>query len=277
MENKKEFHSIIKPIQGWQSINFDEILLYKDLAYFLVWRDIKARYAQSILGLGWAVFRPLVTMVVFSVVFGKLAKINSDGVPYTIFSLAAIVPWTYFSSSLTSSSSSLIGSKNMMTKVYFPRLILPIVPSISKLVDFIISFSVLVIMLYAYGFYLSIEIIFLPLLILLMFLCSSGLGMWITSISLQYRDINFAKGYFIQLLLYVAPVVYPASSVPDNFRLIYGIFPMAGVIEGFRSILLKTNSMPWDLIIVGSIFSILFFITGAFFFKRMEKYIADVA
>ncbi len=277
MENKKEFHSIIKPIQGWQSINFDEILLYKDLAYFLVWRDIKARYAQSILGLGWAVFRPLVSMVVFSVVFGKLAKIDSDGVPYTIFSLAAIVPWTYFSSSLTSSSSSLIGSKNMMTKVYFPRLILPIVPSISKLVDFIISFSVLVIMLYAYGFYLSIEIIFLPLLILLMFLCSSGLGMWITSISLQYRDINFAKGYFIQLLLYVAPVVYPASSVPDNFRLIYGIFPMAGVIEGFRSILLKTNSMPWDLIIVGSIFSILFFITGAFFFKRMEKYIADVA
>jgi len=277
MENKKEFHSIIKPIQGWQSINFDEILLYKDLAYFLVWRDIKARYAQSILGLGWAVFRPLVSMVVFSVVFGKLAKIDSDGVPYTIFSLAAIVPWTYFSSSLTSSSSSLIGSKNMMTKVYFPRLILPIVPSISKLVDFFISFSVLVIMLYAYGFYLSIEIIFLPLLILLMFLCSSGLGMWITSISLQYRDINFAKGYFIQLLLYVAPVVYPASSVPDNFRLIYGIFPMAGVIEGFRSILLKTNSMPWDLIIVGSIFSILFFITGAFFFKRMEKYIADVA
>ena len=277
MENKKEFHSIIKPIQGWQSINFDEILLYKDLAYFLVWRDIKARYAQSILGLGWAVFRPLVTMVVFSVVFGKLAKINSDGVPYTIFSLAAIVPWTYFSSSLTSSSSSLLSSKNMMTKVYFPRLILPIVPSISKLVDFFISFSVLVIMLYAYGFYLSIEIIFLPLLILLMFLCSSGLGMWITSISLQYRDINFAKGYFIQLLLYVAPVVYPASSVPDNFRLIYGIFPMAGVIEGFRSILLKTNSMPWDLIIVGSIFSILFFITGAFFFKRMEKYIADVA
>ncbi len=277
MENKKEFHSIIKPIQGWQSINFDEILLYKDLAYFLVWRDIKARYAQSILGLGWAVFRPLVSMVVFSVVFGKLAKIDSDGVPYTIFSLAAIVPWTYFSSSLTSSSNSLLSSKNMMTKVYFPRLILPIVPSISKLVDFFISFSVLVIMLYAYGFYLSIEIIFLPLLILLMFLCSSGLGMWITSISLQYRDINFAKGYFIQLLLYVAPVVYPASSVPDNFRLIYGIFPMAGVIEGFRSILLKTNSMPWDLIIVGSIFSILFFITGAFFFKRMEKYIADVA
>ena len=135
MENKKEFHSIIKPIQGWQSINFDEILSYKDLAYFLVWRDIKARYAQSVLGLGWAVFNPLVSMVVFSVVFGKLAKIDSDGVPYTIFSLAAIVPWTYFSSSLTSSSNSLLSSKNMMTKVYFPRLILPIVPSISKLVD----------------------------------------------------------------------------------------------------------------------------------------------
>jgi len=243
----------------------------------LVWRDIKTRYAQSVLGIGWAVIQPVFSMIVFTIVFGKLAKINSDGVPYAIFSYTALVPWTYFSGALTGAGGSLLGASGMMTKVYFPRLVIPIAPVISKLVDFAIAFFILLLMMVYFGFMPSIQIIYLPLLILLMMLTASGMGMWLTAMSIQYRDINYAMSFFVQLLMYAAPVVYPASNVPEQFRLLYGCFPMASVIEGFRSILLQTNPIPWDLIGMGSIISTLLFISGAFYFRRMEKYFADVA
>jgi lipopolysaccharide transport system permease protein len=223
------------------------------------------------------VIQPLFSMIVFTIVFGNLAKIDSNGVPYAIFSFTALVPWTYFSGSLSASSGSLLSASGMMTKVYFPRLIIPIAPVISKLIDFGIALILLAGMMAYFGFMPSGEIIFLPFLILQMMLTASGLGMWFTALSIQYRDINYGMGFFVQLLMYAAPVVYPASNVPETYRTIYGLFPMAGVIEGFRSILLQSISMPWDLILVGSIVSIILFITGAFYFRRIEKYFSDVA
>ncbi|MBT3589715.1 MAG: ABC transporter permease [Candidatus Marinimicrobia bacterium] len=268
---------IIQPSKGWQPINWRELWQYRDLFYFLVWRDIKTRYAQSVLGIGWAVIQPIFSMIVFTIVFGKLARINSDGVPYAIFSYTALVPWTYFSGALSDSSSSLLSASGMMTKVYFPRLVIPISPVMSKLVDFTIAFIILLGMMAYFGFYPTMQIIYLPLLILLMMLTASGMGMWLTAMSIQYRDIKYAMGFFVQLMMYGAPVVYPASNVPEQFRLLYGCFPMAGVIEGFRSILLQTNPIPWDLIGVGSIVAMVLFISGAFYFRRMEQYFSDVA
>ncbi len=216
-------------------------------------------------------------MIVFTIVFGNLAKIDSNGVPYAIFSFTALVPWTYFAGSLSVSSGSLLSASGMMTKVYFPRLIIPMAPVFSKLIDFSIALILLACMMLYYGFVPSMEIIYIPLLILLMMLTASGMGMWLTALSIQYRDINYGMGFFVQLLMYVAPVVYPASNVPDAYRTIYGLFPMAGVIEGFRAILLQTIYMPWDLVSTGSIVSLLLFISGSFYFRRMEKYFADVA
>ena len=221
--------------------------------------------------------QPVFSMIVFTIVFGNLAKIDSNGVPYAIFSFTALVPWTYFAGSLSASSGSLLSASGMMTKVYFPRLIIPLAPVLSKLIDFFIALILLAFMMLYFGFTLSIEIIYLPFLILIMMFTASGLGMWLTALSIQYRDINYGMGFFVQLLMYVAPVVYPASNVPEAYRTIYGIFPMAGVIEGFRSILLQTIPMPWDLISTGTIISLVLLITGSFYFKRMEKYFADVA
>ena len=269
--------TIIQPSKGWQPINWRELWQYKDLFYFLVWRDVKTRYAQSVLGIGWAVIQPIFSMIVFTIVFGKLAKINSDGVPYAIFSYTALVPWTYFSGALSSSSGSLLSASGMMTKVYFPRLVIPLAPVMSKLIDFCIAFIILLGLMTYFGFYPTIEILFLPFLIFLMMLTASGMGMWLTAMSIQYRDIKYAMGFFVQLMMYGAPVVYPASNVPEQFRILYGCFPMAGVIEGFRSILLQTNPIPWDLIGVGSIVAMVLFISGAFYFRRMEQYFSDVA
>ena len=243
----------------------------------MVWRDIKTRYVQSVLGIGWAVIQPLFSMIVFTFVFGNLAKISSDGVPYAIFSYTALVPWTYFSGALTGAGGSLLGASGMMTKVYFPRLVIPLAPVMAKLVDFCIAFVILLGMMFYFGFTPTINIIYLPGLILLMMLTASGMGIWLTALSIQYRDISYAMGFLVQMLMYLAPVIYPASNVPESFRLFYGLFPMTGVIEGFRSILLKTNPMPWDLIGMGSIVSALLFISGAFYFRRMEQYFADVA
>ncbi len=269
--------TIIKSYSGWKSIDWMELWDYQDLFYFLILRDIKTRYAQSVLGIGWAVIQPLFSMVIFTIVFGNLAQINSDGVPYAIFSYTALVPWIYFSSSLNDSTRSLLSSTGMITKVYFPRLVIPLVPVLSKLVDFGIAFIIILIMMVYYSIIPSLQIIYLPLLIILMMITVSGMGMWLTALAIQYRDINYAMGFFIQLLMYLAPVVYPASRVPENFRLFYAIFPMTGVIEGFRSIFLKTNPIPWDLIMIGFIVALVTFISGGFYFKRMEKHFADVA
>ena len=258
-------------------INWRELWQYKDLFLFLVWRDIKTRYAQSILGVGWAVIQPVFSMIVFTIVFGNLAKVNSEGVPYAIFSYTALVPWTFFSASLNSASGSLIGSKNLITKVYFPRLVIPITPVIGKLIDFGISFLILLGLMVWFDVSPTIWALMIPAFILLMMLTAAGMGMWLTALSIQYRDIQYGSTFFVQLLMYASPVIYAASTIPEKYQLIYAINPMVGVIEGFRAALLGTRAMPWNILAVGTFMAVIFFISGALYFKSMERYFADVA
>jgi len=266
----------IGPKTGWRSINFRELWEYRDLLFFLVWRDIKVRYAQSVLGIGWAVVQPIFSMIVFTIVFGNLAKISSDGVPYAIFSYAALVPWTYFSNALTESTGSLIASSNMLTKVYFPRLIIPMTPVLSKLIDFGIATLLLFGLMIWFKSTPTIWAMGLPFLVILMMFTAAGLGMWLTALAIQYRDVRYGMNFGVRLFMYAAPVVYPASLIPQQYRLLYGLNPMAGVIEGFRAALLGTRPMPWDLITVGSIAACIIVVSGALYFRRMERVFADV-
>jgi lipopolysaccharide transport system permease protein len=273
--------TIIEPKSGWQLIDWNELRQYKDLLYFLVWRDIKVLYKQTVLGFTWAIIRPVFSMIVFSVVFGRLANVPSDGVPYPIFSYAALLPWTYFSTAMSESTNSLISNLNMLTKVYFPRLVIPLAPILAKLVDFGIAFIILGLMMAWYGIAPTWNVVFLPLLTLLLILTAAGMGMWLSAMAIQYRDVRHAIQFAVQVLMYAAPVVWPVSLIGERFgptvRLVYGLYPMAGVIEGFRSALLGANPMPWDLIGVGAISAALIALSGALYFRRMERIFADVA
>ena len=266
----------IRP-SGWiRGLNLRELWQYRDLFYFLFWRDIKGRYAQSVLGIGWAVLQPVFYMIVFTIVFGRLAKIDSEGVPYPIFSYTALVPWTYFAQSLTGSADSLIRGSNMFSRVYFPRLILPLMPCMTRLVDFTIALSLVFGLMVWFGIAPTVWVLMLPILVLMMMAMSSGVGMWLTALAVQYRDIKYGMAFAVQLLMYASPVIYPVSLIPDNYRLIYSLNPMVGVIEAFRSALLGTNSMPWDLLAVGGGMSVAIVVTGAFYFRKLERHFADV-
>ncbi len=267
----------IRPSKGWQLIDWKELVRYKDLLYFLTIRGIKARYAQSVLGVGWAIIQPLFTTLVFTVVFGNLAGISSDGVPYVIFSFAAMTPWNYFSNVLTESSNSLVQNANMITKVYFPRLVLPLSAAFSKLLDFAIGLVVMAGFMAWFRYVPTWNALWLPLLIFILLLASLGLGMILSAMAVQYRDVKHAVSFVVQLLMYAAPVVYPTSNVPEAWRFWYSLNPMVGVIEGFRSALLGTQPMPWQWIWPGAVVALLFFIFGAFYFRRMERVFADVA
>jgi lipopolysaccharide transport system permease protein len=220
-------------------------------------------------------------MIIFSVIFGGLAKIPTDGVPYPIFSYAALIPWIYFSSAMNASTESLITSKGIFTKVYFPRLIIPLTPVLSKLVDFAIAFVILFVLMVWYSISPTVNLVFLPILILMMMLTASGVGMWLSAMAIQYRDIPQGVGFLSQLLMYAAPVVWPFSLVKEKFgesvMLIYGLYPMVGVIEGFRSALLGHNPMPWKLIGIGTLTATFLFISGALYFKKKERIFVDVA
>jgi lipopolysaccharide transport system permease protein len=269
--------TIIEPKKGWQLIDWTELREYKDLFYFLVWRDIKVLYKQTILGFAWAIIRPFFSMIVFSIVFGQLAQVPSDGVPYPIFAYTALIPWTYFSTAMSGSTGSLVSNAGMLSKVYFPRLVIPLTPVLAKLVDFGIAFLLLGLMMIWYGIAPTWNVLFLPFLILLMILTASGIGMWLSALAIQYRDVRFAIQFIAQLLMYAAPVVWPASLIPQQYRLLYGLYPMTGVIEGFRSALLGTNPLPWDLILMGSVSAITIALSGVLYFRRLERIFADVA
>lgn len=267
---------IIEASSGWKMVDFDELWRYKDLLYFLTLRGIKARYAQSVLGVAWAIIQPLFTTVVFTLVFGGLAKVDSDGMPYVLFSYLALWPWNYFSGTLTESANSLIQNANMITKVYFPRMVLPLSAILSKLLDFVIAFVVVVGMLIYFGQVPGWGIVFLPILIIQLLMCSLGIGMFLSALAVKYRDVKHALTFVVQLLLYAAPVVYSTSAVPEQFQKFYVLNPMAGVIEGFRAAFLD-RPMPWDWIWPGSIVAVIFFIFGMMYFRRMERIFADVA
>ena len=268
---------VIEPEKGWKLFNLKEIWQYRDLFFFLVWRDIKSRYAQSILGVGWAVIQPLFSMVVYTVIFGNLAKMESEGLPYAIFNYSALVPWTYFSNALIMASESLVSSKDMLTKVYFPRVIIPLAPVLGKLVDFGVALLILFGMMLWFGITPTVWALFIPVLVILMMIAASGIGMWVTALAIQYRDIKYGMRFFVQLLMYSVPVVYSIQIVPEHLRMLYALNPMVGVIQGFRSALLGSTAIPWEAMGIGLIVSLLIFITGAFYFKRMERVFADVA
>lgn len=268
---------VIEPRSGWQVIDFRELWEYRDLLYFLVLRDIKVKYAQSVIGIGWAIVQPVFFMIVFTVVFGNLAKISSDGAPYAIFSYTALVPWTYFSNALVDTTGSLVGNTTMLTKVYFPRLVIPLTSTISKLVDFAIAMALLFGLMVWFRTMPTFWALGLPMLVLLMILTAAGLGMWLTALAIQYRDIKYGMTFAIQLMMYASPVAYPVSLVPERYQLLYALNPMVGVIEGFRSVLLNTNSVPWDVLGVGALTATIVAISGLFYFRRMERVFADVA
>lgn len=269
--------TIIRPVSGWQLIDWVDLWRYRDMLSLVTWRNIKAQYAQSVLGIGWAFIRPVITMIVFTVIFGNLARISSDGVPYPIFSYTAIVPWSYFSSALVLCSNSLITGRAMIDKVYFPRLILPLSAVASKLLDFAIALALVVVLMLWYQQVPTIWVLGLPFLLLVMLMMTLGLGCWLAALAVQYRDVSYSLSFATQLLMYLSPVVYPASLVPEQYRLLYALNPMAGVIEGFRSALLGTNPMPWDMLAVGTAVALALAISGIFYFRRVEQIFADVA
>jgi lipopolysaccharide transport system permease protein len=237
-------------------------------------------YKQTVLGFTWAIINPVFHMLIFSVVFGSLAKIDSDGVPYPIFSYTALIPWTFFATSLTFSSTSLVSAAGMIGKIYFPRIVLPLAATLARLVDFLISFFVLVVLMFYYHITPNWNVLALPLLIVIVILTASGMGIWLSALAVQYRDIKHASQFIVQLMMYCAPVVWPVSKIAEKWphlRLPYGLYPMAGVIEGFRASLIGTTPMPWDLIAVGGCSALIIFVSSLFFFYRMERYFADVA
>ncbi len=266
---------VITPQNGWQIIDFKELREYRDLFYFLVWRDIKVLYAQTILGFMWAILNPLVQIAVFTIIFGKVAKLPTDGIPYALFSTVAIIPWTYMSAAMTQSSQSLISQQSILGKVYFPRLIFPWTPILSKLVDFGISLAIVGVVLLYYRVAPTWNLLLLPIFIAMMLSVPAGVGMWLSTLAIRFRDIKFAMQYVIQMLMYSAPIVYSASTIPEPYRVLYSLNPIVGVIEGFRACLLGTT-MPWQYILPGMMTSMLLVVTGAFYFKRMERVFVDV-
>jgi lipopolysaccharide transport system permease protein len=266
----------IAPSKGWVSLKLGELWEYRELLYFLVWRDIKVRYKQTALGAAWAIIQPFFTMVVFSLFFGQLGKIPSDGIPYPIFSFAALVPWTFFANGLSQSSNSLVGSSNLITKVYFPRLTIPLASVLSGVVDFVLAFVVLLAMMIYYGLAPTLNVLWLPLFLLLALVTSLGVGLWLSALNVKYRDVRYVVPFITQFWLLATPIAYPSSLLHEPWRTIYGLNPMVGVVEGFRWALLRSNAAPGPIIAVSSAAALLILITGAFYFRRMEKTFADI-
>jgi lipopolysaccharide transport system permease protein len=269
-----EFDLIIEPSRGWVSLQLRQVWEFRELLYFLVWRDIKVRYKQTILGAAWAILQPVFTMIVFSVFFGRLARMPSDGVPYPIFSFAALVPWGFFSNGLVAAANSLVGNANLIKKVYFPRLIVPISAVLSGAVDFLLALVVLLGMMVYYHVWPTIHIVFLPLFSLLAFIASLGVGLWLSAMNVQFRDVRHTVSFLVQAWLFATPIAYPSSLLPEPWRSLYGLNPMAGVVEGFRWALLGTPA-PGAIIWVSTVASLAVLVSGAFYFRRMERIFAD--
>jgi lipopolysaccharide transport system permease protein len=268
--------TVIRPSQSWAPLKLGELWEYRDLLFFLAWRDISVRYKQTVLGAAWAIIQPLFTMLLFSLFFGRLGNIPSDGIPYPVFSYAALLPWQYFATALAGSSDSLVGSANLLSKVYFPRLVIPLASILPALVDFAIAFTVLLGLMLFYGIAPTWNVIWLPFFLLLALVTALGVGLWLSALNVQYRDIRYTIPFITQFWLFASPVVYPSSIIPEQWRPLYGINPMAGVIEGFRWALLGTETGPGPLIVVSVVVSLALLVSGAFYFRRMEKSFADV-
>ena len=266
----------IRPTRGWCVLNLANLWKYRDLIYFLTWRDIKVRYKQTVLGAAWAVIQPFLSMVVFSIFFGRFSKISSEGMPYPIFVYSALLPWQLFSQSLNQSGNSLVENQRIITKVYFPRLAVPISAVLGGLLDFCISFVILLGLLFYYEISITPAVLFLPLFALMAVLTALGAGLWLSALNVLYRDVRYTITFLIQIWFFLSPVVYPSSIVPERWRLLYSLNPMTGVIEGFRWALLGTTRYPSYMFIVSALIMLILVISGVFYFRRMERIFADV-
>ena len=265
----------IRPSRGWQHLNLKELWEHRELLYFLSWRDVKVRYKQTLLGAAWAIIQPFMTMVVFSFFFGKLAKMPSDGVPYPLFAYTALVPWMFFSNGLTQSSNSLVQNANMLKKIYFPRLIIPIATIGSGALDFLVAFVVLLLMMVYYGAVPTANIVWLPFLFLLEIATALGVGLWLSAMNVQFRDVRYVIPFLTQFWLFATPIAYPSSLLTEPWRTLYGLNPMVGVVEGFRWALLGTQTAPGPILIVSVLTALGALATGLLYFRRMEKTFAD--
>jgi lipopolysaccharide transport system permease protein len=265
-----------EPPKGWALPKFRELWEYRELVYFFAWRDIKVRYKQTVLGALWAIIQPFFTMVIFSLFFGRLAKVPSDDLPYPIFAYAALVPWTYFANSITQASNSLVINSNMVKKIYFPRLALPISSVVAGIVDFALAFVVLLGMMFYYGLVPTVNILWLPFFLLLALVAALGMGLWLAAMNVQFRDVHYTIPFLVQALLLITPIAYPSSLLSEPWRTLYGLNPMAGVVEGFRWAMLGTNTGPGPMLFVSVAVALALLVSGAFYFRRMEQSFADV-
>jgi lipopolysaccharide transport system permease protein len=266
----------IRPSQGWVSLGLGELWEYRELLYFLTWRDIKVRYKQTVLGAAWAIIQPFFTMVVFSLFFGRLAGIPSDGIPYPLFAYTALVPWSFFAGGLNNSANSLVGNANLLKKVYFPRLAIPLSTVLAGVIDFVLAFVVLLGMLLFYGMVPTLNIVWLPLLVLLALVTALGVGLWLSALNVQFRDVRYTIPFLTQFWLFATPIAYPSTLLAEPWRTLYGLNPMVGVVEGFRWALLGTATAPGLMILVSALAALGLLVSGAYYFRRMEKSFADV-
>jgi len=269
-------HIAIRPARGWTSLDLHELWHYRELLAFLIWRDIKVRYKQTALGAAWAILQPVFSMLVFSLFFGRLAKVPSDGIPYPVFSYCALLPWQLFSYALTESSNSVVANERLVSKIYFPRLVIPIAAVLAGLVDFAIAFSVLIVLMLQYGIAPTWTIITLPAFVLLAILTALAVGLWLSALNVQYRDVRYTVSFLTQIWLFLSPVAYPSSLVPERWRPLYGLNPMAGVVEGFRWALVGKTPAPGAMLAVSVLMVLVLLAGGLFYFRRMENSFADV-
>jgi lipopolysaccharide transport system permease protein len=267
---------IIRPSRGWIPLRLGSLWEYRELLYFLVWRDIKVRYKQTVLGAAWAIIQPFFTMVVFSIVFGRLAKLPSDGLPYPIFAYCGLLPWQLFSHALAESGNSVVASQSLITKVYFPRLVIPLAAVLGGLVDFVVAFSVLLGMMAYYRVSPTAAVFTLPLFILLALATALGVGLWLSALNVQFRDVRYTIPFLTQFWLFATPIAYSSSLIPQKWRLVYGLNPMAGVVEGFRWALLGTANASGPMLLVSIAVVLVLLVGGLYYFRRMEKTFADV-
>jgi lipopolysaccharide transport system permease protein len=266
----------IKPSTGLAALNLRDLWTYRELVYFMIWRDVKVRYKQTMLGAAWAVIQPVMTMLVFTFLFGRIAKLPSENIPYPIFSYTALLPWGLFVAALNQASRSLTANQNMVTKIYFPRLVLPLASILSGLVDFVIAFVILIGLMFYYGVTPSINALWaLPLFLLLAIIAALGVALWLAAINVQYRDVNYALPFMTQFWLFITPVAYSSSLISEKWQLLYSLNPMAGVVNGFRWALLGTDTGPGPEMAISVIISIIVLISGLFYFRNMEKTFAD--
>lgn len=276
-DNKQAARSevVIEPSPPWGFIDLRELNQYRDLLYFMVWRSVKVSYAQSVGGFAWVIIQPAMQVIVFSLVFGGLLSVDTQGVPYPLLTTCAVVPWSYMSGTMSGASGSLVANAQILSKIYFPRIIYILTPVISGLIPFFVSLILIVAVLIYYQVQLTWQVLYLPLVFVLMIMTPLAIGLWLSSLAIRFRDVRIVMGYFMRLLIYTVPVMYPSSQIPDAYRSYYILNPFVGVIEGYRSCLLG-DPMRWDSLLISGVVSVVLLVTGAIYFRRMERIIVDV-